>query len=146
MDFKLLLCGPWDVDPNELLQTWALNKNYGTGKCWFNKILINCRSLRSMNINERMPFQVFIVWVKFSPNLSGTQVFTQLSSYQWILLLVYTLIVAKLTYEKVNIVRVNLNNISLPWKEIQWGSGKSGSFQVSATGILIESHSTECRT
>lgn len=37
MDFKLLLCGPWDVDPNELLQTWALNKNYGTGKCWCNK-------------------------------------------------------------------------------------------------------------
>lgn len=110
------------------------------------QILINCRSLRSMNRNERMPFQVFIIWVKFSPNLSGTQVFTQLSSYQWILLLVYTLIVAKLTYEKVNIVRVNLNNISLPWKEIQWGSGKSGSFQVSATGILIESHSTECRT
>lgn len=71
MDFKLLLCGPWDVDPNELLQKLALNKNYKNGQCSCNKthqILINCRSLWSMNINERMPFQVFIIWVKFSPN------------------------------------------------------------------------------
>lgn len=148
MDFKLLLCGPWDVEPNELLQKLALNKNYKNGQCSCNKtypILINCRSLWSMNINERMPIPVFIIWVKFSPNLSRTQVFTQLSSYQWILLLVYTLIIAKLTYEKVNIVRVNLNNISHPWKEIKWGSGKSGSFQVSATRIIRESHFTEVK-
>lgn len=148
MDFKLLLCGPWDVDPNELLQELALNKNYKTGQCSCNKthqILINCRSLWSTNINERMPFQMFIIWVKFSLNLSRTQVFTQLSSYQWILLLVYTHIIAKLAYEKVNIIRVNLNNISHPWKEIKRGSGKSSSFQVSATRIIIESHSTEVK-
>lgn len=140
-DFKLLLCGPWDVDANELLQKLALNKNYKNGQCSCNKthqILINCRSLQSMDINERMPFQMFIIWVKFLPSLSRTQIFTQLSSYQWILLLVFILIIAKLTYEKVNIIRVNLNNISHPWKEIKWGSWKPGSFQVSATRIIIE--------
>lgn len=71
MDFELLLCGPWDVDPNEFLQKLALNKNYKNGQCSCNKthqIPINCRSLWSMNVNERMPFQVFIMWVKFSPN------------------------------------------------------------------------------
>lgn len=148
MDFKLLLCGPWDVNPNELLQKLALNKKYKNGQCSCNKtyqILTNCRSLQSMNINERRPFQMFIIWVKFPPSLSRTQVFTQLSSYQWILLLVYTLIIAKLTHEKVNIIRVNLSNISHPWKEIKWGSGKPGSFQVSATRISIESHSTEVK-
>lgn len=119
------------------VHTLMCNKTY--------QIPISCRSLWSMNIDERMPFQVFIIWVKFSPSLSKTQVFTQLSSYQWILLLVYTPIIAKLTYEKVNIIRANLNNISHPWKEIKWGSGKSGLFQVSATRIIIESHSTEVK-
>lgn len=31
-----------------------------------------------------------------------------------------------LNYGKVNIVRLNLNNIDHLWKEIQCGSGKSG--------------------
>lgn len=83
VDFKLLLCGPWDVDSNELLQKLVLNKNYKNGQCSCNKthqILINCRFLWSMNRNERMPFQVFIIWVKCSPDQSRTQVFTLLSS------------------------------------------------------------------